>query len=134
MGILANLTSLNMYRNNKQMYFMNYNICFLLRHRKAMKQDSNLSYLRSPPLSEYITCLAKDGFIPIFTHSKQTGHFFIFICQWKAYSYHRLCLFRKPGVSGHGLYGLKNEWLKEFNPFFYHYSRPQHSKVHSLCH
>jgi len=39
-------------------------------------------------------------------------------------------LFRKPGVSGHGLYELKKEYLKEFNPFFYHYSRPQHSKVY----
>uniref|UniRef100_A0A671QU67 E3 ubiquitin-protein ligase n=1 Tax=Sinocyclocheilus anshuiensis TaxID=1608454 RepID=A0A671QU67_9TELE len=35
----------------------------------------------------------------------------------------------KPGVSGHGLYELKKECLKEFNPFFYHYSRPQHSKA-----
>uniref|UniRef100_A0A8C2B9S4 E3 ubiquitin-protein ligase n=1 Tax=Cyprinus carpio TaxID=7962 RepID=A0A8C2B9S4_CYPCA len=35
----------------------------------------------------------------------------------------------KPGVSGHGLYELKKECLEEFNPFFYHYSRPQHSKA-----
>ncbi|XP_056623407.1 E3 ubiquitin-protein ligase UBR1 isoform X2 [Triplophysa dalaica] len=41
----------------------------------------------------------------------------------------KVSTFKKPGVSGHGLYGLKNEWLKEFNPFFYHYSRPQHSKA-----
>ncbi|XP_056332671.1 E3 ubiquitin-protein ligase UBR1 [Danio aesculapii] len=37
--------------------------------------------------------------------------------------------FKKPGVSGHGLYNVKKECLKEFNPFFYHYSRPQHSKA-----
>lgn len=37
--------------------------------------------------------------------------------------------FRKPGVSGHGLYEVKKERLEEFNPFFYHYSRSQHSKV-----
>lgn len=36
---------------------------------------------------------------------------------------------RKPGVSGHGLYEVKKECLVEFNPFFYHYSRIQHSKV-----
>lgn len=36
---------------------------------------------------------------------------------------------RKPGVSGHGLYEVKKECLPEFNPFFYHYSKSQHSKV-----
>uniref|UniRef100_A0A8C2DRB6 E3 ubiquitin-protein ligase n=1 Tax=Cyprinus carpio TaxID=7962 RepID=A0A8C2DRB6_CYPCA len=41
----------------------------------------------------------------------------------------KVAIFKKPGVSGHGLYELKKECLKEFNPFFYHYSRPQHSKV-----
>uniref|UniRef100_A0A3B4B4B4 E3 ubiquitin-protein ligase n=1 Tax=Periophthalmus magnuspinnatus TaxID=409849 RepID=A0A3B4B4B4_9GOBI len=35
----------------------------------------------------------------------------------------------KPGVSGHGLYEVKKERLEEFNPFFYHYSRSQHSKA-----
>lgn len=40
-----------------------------------------------------------------------------------------LSVFRKPGVSGHGLYEVKKDCLKEFNPFFYHYSRSQHSKV-----
>uniref|UniRef100_A0A3B4H9W6 E3 ubiquitin-protein ligase n=1 Tax=Pundamilia nyererei TaxID=303518 RepID=A0A3B4H9W6_9CICH len=35
----------------------------------------------------------------------------------------------KPGVSGHGLYEVKKEHLVEFNPFFYHYSRSQHSKA-----
>uniref|UniRef100_A0A8C2DRS7 E3 ubiquitin-protein ligase n=1 Tax=Cyprinus carpio TaxID=7962 RepID=A0A8C2DRS7_CYPCA len=41
----------------------------------------------------------------------------------------KVAIFKKPGVSGHGLYELKKECLEEFNPFFYHYSRPQHSKV-----
>uniref|UniRef100_A0A671N0Y4 E3 ubiquitin-protein ligase n=1 Tax=Sinocyclocheilus anshuiensis TaxID=1608454 RepID=A0A671N0Y4_9TELE len=41
----------------------------------------------------------------------------------------KVAIFKKPGVSGHGLYELKKECLKEFNPFFYHYSRPQHSKA-----
>uniref|UniRef100_A0A673KS53 E3 ubiquitin-protein ligase n=1 Tax=Sinocyclocheilus rhinocerous TaxID=307959 RepID=A0A673KS53_9TELE len=41
----------------------------------------------------------------------------------------KVAVFKKPGVSGHGLYELKKECLKEFNPFFYHYSRPQHSKA-----
>ncbi|XP_051578839.1 E3 ubiquitin-protein ligase UBR1 isoform X1 [Myxocyprinus asiaticus] len=41
----------------------------------------------------------------------------------------KVATFKKPGVSGHGLYELKKECLKEFNPFFYHYSRPQHSKA-----
>lgn len=36
---------------------------------------------------------------------------------------------RKPGVSGHGVYELKDECLKEFNMFFYHYTKTQHSKV-----
>uniref|UniRef100_A0A8C1EI00 E3 ubiquitin-protein ligase n=1 Tax=Cyprinus carpio carpio TaxID=630221 RepID=A0A8C1EI00_CYPCA len=41
----------------------------------------------------------------------------------------KVAIFKKPGVSGHGLYELKKECLEEFNPFFYHYSRPQHSKA-----
>uniref|UniRef100_A0A8C9Z2J9 E3 ubiquitin-protein ligase n=1 Tax=Sander lucioperca TaxID=283035 RepID=A0A8C9Z2J9_SANLU len=41
----------------------------------------------------------------------------------------KVATFKKPGVSGHGLYGLKKERLVEFNPFFYHYSRSQHSKA-----
>uniref|UniRef100_A0A673YKC5 E3 ubiquitin-protein ligase n=1 Tax=Salmo trutta TaxID=8032 RepID=A0A673YKC5_SALTR len=35
----------------------------------------------------------------------------------------------KPGVSGHGLYEVKKECLPEFNPFFFHYSKSQHSKA-----
>lgn len=38
---------------------------------------------------------------------------------------------RKPGVTGRGLYELKEEYLKEYNPFFYHYTRIEQSKVHS---
>ncbi|XP_066551068.1 E3 ubiquitin-protein ligase UBR1 isoform X2 [Amia ocellicauda] len=42
---------------------------------------------------------------------------------------HKVATFKKPGVSGHGLYEVKKECLKEFNPFFYHYSKSQHSKA-----
>ncbi|KAF3701229.1 E3 ubiquitin-protein ligase UBR1 [Channa argus] len=41
----------------------------------------------------------------------------------------KVATFKKPGVSGHGLYEVKKELLVEFNPFFYHYSRSQHSKA-----
>ncbi|XP_056151209.1 E3 ubiquitin-protein ligase UBR1 [Lampris incognitus] len=41
----------------------------------------------------------------------------------------KVATFKKPGVSGHGLYELKKEYLVEFNPFFYHYSKSQHSKA-----
>uniref|UniRef100_A0AAQ5ZJW9 E3 ubiquitin-protein ligase n=1 Tax=Amphiprion ocellaris TaxID=80972 RepID=A0AAQ5ZJW9_AMPOC len=41
----------------------------------------------------------------------------------------KVATFKKPGVSGHGLYEVKKERLMEFNPFFYHYSRSQHSKA-----
>uniref|UniRef100_A0A8C5EBF7 E3 ubiquitin-protein ligase n=1 Tax=Gouania willdenowi TaxID=441366 RepID=A0A8C5EBF7_GOUWI len=41
----------------------------------------------------------------------------------------KVATFKKPGVSGHGLYEVKKEHLDEFNPFFYHYSRSQHSKA-----
>uniref|UniRef100_A0AAY4AT50 E3 ubiquitin-protein ligase n=1 Tax=Denticeps clupeoides TaxID=299321 RepID=A0AAY4AT50_9TELE len=41
----------------------------------------------------------------------------------------KVATFRKPGVSGHGMYEVKKECLQEFNPFFYHYSKSQHSKV-----
>ncbi|XP_066525852.1 E3 ubiquitin-protein ligase UBR1 isoform X2 [Hoplias malabaricus] len=41
----------------------------------------------------------------------------------------KVATFKKPGVSGHGLYELKKEFLKEFNPFFYHYTKSQHSKA-----
>ncbi|XP_068608567.1 E3 ubiquitin-protein ligase UBR1 [Brachionichthys hirsutus] len=41
----------------------------------------------------------------------------------------KVATFKKPGVSGHGLYEVKKERLVEFNPFFYHYSRAQHSKA-----
>ncbi|CAG5866408.1 unnamed protein product [Menidia menidia] len=41
----------------------------------------------------------------------------------------KVATFRRPGVSGHGLYEVKKDLLQEFNPFFYHYSRSQHSKA-----
>lgn len=47
----------------------------------------------------------------------------------KVSSVYSASVLRKPGVSGHGLYEVKKEHLVEFNPFFYHYSRSQHSKV-----
>uniref|UniRef100_A0AAV2L6C4 E3 ubiquitin-protein ligase n=1 Tax=Knipowitschia caucasica TaxID=637954 RepID=A0AAV2L6C4_KNICA len=37
--------------------------------------------------------------------------------------------FRKPGVSGRGLYELKPEWSKHFNLYFHHYSRADQSKA-----
>ncbi|XP_061156540.1 E3 ubiquitin-protein ligase UBR1 isoform X3 [Syngnathus typhle] len=41
----------------------------------------------------------------------------------------KVATFKKPGLSGHGLYEVKREYLVQFNPFFYHYSRSQHSKA-----
>uniref|UniRef100_A0A3P8XWC1 E3 ubiquitin-protein ligase n=1 Tax=Esox lucius TaxID=8010 RepID=A0A3P8XWC1_ESOLU len=41
----------------------------------------------------------------------------------------KVATFKKPGVSGHGLYEVKKECLLEFNPFFFHYSKSQHSKA-----
>lgn len=40
----------------------------------------------------------------------------------------KVATFKKPGVSGHGVYELKDESLKDFNMYFYHYSKTQHSK------
>lgn len=37
--------------------------------------------------------------------------------------------FRKPGVTGRGLYELKPEWNKHFNLYFHHYSRADQSKA-----
>ncbi|XP_072121138.1 E3 ubiquitin-protein ligase UBR2 isoform X2 [Mobula birostris] len=37
--------------------------------------------------------------------------------------------FKKPGLTGRGLYELKRECAKEFNVFFYHYSRADQSKA-----
>lgn len=36
---------------------------------------------------------------------------------------------RKPGVTGRGLYELRSESAKQFNLYFYHYSRADQSKV-----
>ncbi|KAL0969076.1 hypothetical protein UPYG_G00222340 [Umbra pygmaea] len=41
----------------------------------------------------------------------------------------KVATFKKPGVSGHGLYEVKKDCLPEFNPFFFHYSKSQHSKA-----
>ncbi|XP_053127258.1 E3 ubiquitin-protein ligase UBR1 isoform X2 [Hemicordylus capensis] len=45
---------------------------------------------------------------------------------------HKVAIFKKPGVSGHGVYELKDECLKEFNMFFYHYTKTQHSKAEHM--
>uniref|UniRef100_A0A8D2J7Y9 E3 ubiquitin-protein ligase n=1 Tax=Varanus komodoensis TaxID=61221 RepID=A0A8D2J7Y9_VARKO len=45
---------------------------------------------------------------------------------------HLLLLMSKPGVSGHGVYELKEECFKEYNIFFYHYRKPQHSKAEHM--
>ncbi|KAM9365047.1 LOW QUALITY PROTEIN: E3 ubiquitin-protein ligase UBR2 [Pholidichthys leucotaenia] len=37
--------------------------------------------------------------------------------------------FKKPGVTGRGLYELRPEWNKHFNLYFYHYSRADQSKA-----
>lgn len=37
--------------------------------------------------------------------------------------------FRKPGLTGRGLYELKPDCAKDFNLYFYHFSRAEQSKV-----
>ncbi|XP_068597074.1 LOW QUALITY PROTEIN: E3 ubiquitin-protein ligase UBR2 [Brachionichthys hirsutus] len=37
--------------------------------------------------------------------------------------------FKKPGVTGRGLYELRPEWMKHFNLYFHHYSRADQSKA-----
>ncbi|KAG8505315.1 E3 ubiquitin-protein ligase UBR1 [Galemys pyrenaicus] len=44
----------------------------------------------------------------------------------------KVATFKKPGVSGHGVYELKEESLKDFNMYFYHYSKTQHSKAEHM--
>nr|XP_042132993.1 E3 ubiquitin-protein ligase UBR1 [Peromyscus maniculatus bairdii] len=44
----------------------------------------------------------------------------------------KVATFKKPGVSGHGVYELKDESLKDFNTYFYHYSKTQHSKAEHM--
>uniref|UniRef100_A0A670I4H8 E3 ubiquitin-protein ligase n=1 Tax=Podarcis muralis TaxID=64176 RepID=A0A670I4H8_PODMU len=41
---------------------------------------------------------------------------------------HKVAIFKKPGVSGHGVYELKEECRREYNIFFYHYTKTQRSK------
>ncbi|KAJ7344783.1 hypothetical protein JRQ81_000733 [Phrynocephalus forsythii] len=45
---------------------------------------------------------------------------------------HKVAVFKKPSVSGHGVYELKEECLKEYNVFFYHYTKTQHSKAEHM--
>ncbi|CAH1264235.1 UBR2 [Branchiostoma lanceolatum] len=40
--------------------------------------------------------------------------------------------FKKPGVTGMGRYELKPEFYKDYNPFFYHYTRADQSKASIL--
>ncbi|KAM6915827.1 E3 ubiquitin-protein ligase UBR2 [Xenentodon cancila] len=40
-----------------------------------------------------------------------------------------VALFKKPGVTGRGLYELRPEWSKHFNLYFHHYSRADQSKA-----
>ncbi|XP_046723930.1 E3 ubiquitin-protein ligase UBR2 isoform X1 [Silurus meridionalis] len=40
-----------------------------------------------------------------------------------------VALFKKPGVTGRGLYELRAECAKQFNLYFYHYSRADQSKA-----
>ncbi|KAM9476389.1 E3 ubiquitin-protein ligase UBR2 isoform 2-T2 [Clarias gariepinus] len=40
-----------------------------------------------------------------------------------------VALFKKPGVTGRGLYELRSESAKQFNLYFYHYSRADQSKA-----
>ncbi|KAG8449458.1 hypothetical protein GDO86_016202 [Hymenochirus boettgeri] len=41
----------------------------------------------------------------------------------------KVATFKKPGVSGHGVYELRDEYLEQFNVFFYHYTKTQRSKA-----
>ncbi|XP_053331248.1 E3 ubiquitin-protein ligase UBR1 isoform X2 [Spea bombifrons] len=41
----------------------------------------------------------------------------------------KVATFKKPGVSGHGVYELKDDYLDQFNVFFYHYTKTQRSKA-----
>nr|XP_033808724.1 E3 ubiquitin-protein ligase UBR1 isoform X1 [Geotrypetes seraphini] len=44
----------------------------------------------------------------------------------------KIAIFKKPGVSGHGVYELREQYQKQFNMFFYHYSKTQHSKAEHM--
>ncbi|XP_033001993.1 E3 ubiquitin-protein ligase UBR1 isoform X1 [Lacerta agilis] len=45
---------------------------------------------------------------------------------------HKVAIFKKPGVSGHGVYELKEECRREYNIFFYHYTKTQRSKAEHM--
>ena len=38
-------------------------------------------------------------------------------------------LFREPGITGKGLYKLKNEYLLSCNPYFMHFRKTERCKV-----
>ncbi|XP_017289937.1 E3 ubiquitin-protein ligase UBR2 isoform X2 [Kryptolebias marmoratus] len=40
-----------------------------------------------------------------------------------------VALFKKPGVTGRGLYELRPDWYKHFNLYFHHYTRADQSKA-----
>ncbi|XP_056148374.1 E3 ubiquitin-protein ligase UBR2 [Lampris incognitus] len=40
-----------------------------------------------------------------------------------------VAVFKKPGVTGRGLYELRPEWTQHFNLYFHHYSRADQSKA-----
>ncbi|XP_062910214.1 E3 ubiquitin-protein ligase UBR1 isoform X1 [Mobula hypostoma] len=42
---------------------------------------------------------------------------------------HQVATFKKPGLTGHGVYELKPECQKHFNLFFYHYYKSQQTKA-----
>ncbi|CAH2328512.1 E3 ubiquitin- ligase UBR1 isoform X3 [Pelobates cultripes] len=44
----------------------------------------------------------------------------------------KVATFKKPGVSGHGVYELKEEYYNQFNIFFYHYTKTQRSKAEHI--
>uniref|UniRef100_A0A8C5MRZ6 E3 ubiquitin-protein ligase n=1 Tax=Leptobrachium leishanense TaxID=445787 RepID=A0A8C5MRZ6_9ANUR len=41
----------------------------------------------------------------------------------------KVATFKKPSVSGHGVYELKEEYFGQYNIFFYHYTKSQRSKA-----
>ncbi|KAM4661879.1 E3 ubiquitin-protein ligase UBR1 [Discoglossus pictus] len=44
----------------------------------------------------------------------------------------KVATFKKPGVSGHGVYELKEEYFDQYNVFFYHYTKTQRSKAEHM--
>lgn len=42
---------------------------------------------------------------------------------------HEVAAFKKPQGTGRGMYEIKGEFLKDYNPFFYHYTREEQSRA-----